>query len=82
LPNKSAIAVMNHLKIIFSEFGKPKIIQHDCGKEFSGQVKRLLQKLKIKDIKSRPYHPQSQGKVERMHKHLKQKKCFRHIKCK
>ena len=33
----------------------------------------MLKVLNIKNIKSRPYHPQSQGKVERMHKTLKQK---------
>jgi hypothetical protein len=36
-------------------------------------VKRLLSNSNVKNIKSRPYHPQSQGKVERLHKTLKRK---------
>jgi len=73
IPSKSADVITKHLSRIFAEFGKPKIIQHDRGREFDGEVKRLLKVLNIKNIKSRPYHPQSQGKVERMHKTLKQK---------
>lgn len=73
IPSKSADIITHHLSLIFTEFGKPKIIQHDRGREFDGEVKRLLRKLDIKNILSRPYHPQSQGKIERMHKTLKQK---------
>lgn len=73
IPSKSADVITKHLTLIFAKFGVPKIIQHDRGREFDGHVKRLLRDFDIKDIKSRPYHPQSQGKVERMHKTLKQK---------
>lgn len=72
LPSKSADVITKHLNLIFTEFAKPNIIQPDRGREFDGQVNRLLRDLDIKNIKSRPYHPQSQGKLERMHKSLKQ----------
>lgn len=73
LPNKAAGSVAKHLSIIFREFGEPKVVQHDRGKEFDGKVTQLLKTRNIKNIKSRPYHPQSQGKVERMHRSLKGK---------
>ena len=58
---------------IFAEFDKTKIIQHERGRELDGEVKRLLKVLNIKIRKIRSYHPQSQGKLEMMHKTLKQK---------
>lgn len=73
IPSKSAKVVTKELNLIFAVFGMPKIIQHDRGREFDGEFKHLMRKLNIKDIKSRPYHPQSQGKIERMHKSLKRK---------
>ena len=74
IKNKSAEEVAKHLSNIFVEFGNPKVIRHDRCREFDGDVKRLLSNLNIKkNIKSRPYHPQSQGKAERMHKSLKMK---------
>ncbi|KAL5013855.1 hypothetical protein ScPMuIL_008125, partial [Solemya velum] len=72
IPSKSADVITKHLSLMFAEFGKPKIVQHDRGREFDGEV-RLLRDLGVMNIKSRPYHPQSQGKIERMHKTLKQK---------
>ena len=43
------------------------------GSEVEGKVKPLCKALKIKLINSRPYHPQSQGKVERSHRQLRKK---------
>ena len=73
LKNKSAKTVSTVLKKILEEYGVPKIIQHDRGKEFEGAFNRLLKKNQIRCIKSRPYHPQSQGKIERIHRTLKGK---------
>ena len=49
------------------------MIQHDHCTEFDGAVSRLYKQLQIKVIKGRPYHPQSQGKVERAHRIFKKK---------
>ena len=37
------------------------------GTEFKGAVKTFLKMCGIQNIESRPYHPQSQGKIERSH---------------
>lgn len=58
----------------------PGTLQSDCGKEFYGEVKKLCQNAKIKRIRSRPYHPQSQGKVERTHRELRKKISYDLIK--
>ena len=43
------------------------MIHTDRGTEFQGAVKELAAKLNINMIHSRPYYPQSQGKIERSH---------------
>ena len=43
------------------------MIHTDRGPEFQGTVKELAAKLNINMIHSRPYYPQSQGKIERSH---------------
>lgn len=73
LPSKSANAVAIALRDIFFDFGQPDIMQCDNGKEFQGNVKKFLEKKKINVIHGRPYHPQSQGKVERCHRTMKKK---------
>ena len=50
-----------------------RVIQCDQGGEFKGAVKELCRQLGIKIICSSPYHPQSQGKVERSHRALRSK---------
>ena len=48
-------------------FGSPTRVQCDRGTEFKGAVKTFLKKCSIQNIESRPYHPQSQGKLEKSH---------------
>ena len=71
LPSKQSKEGARQLKSVYIEHGAPVVIQHDQGKEFDGAVRRLMHYLGGKIIKSRPYHPQSQGKIERMHRQLK-----------
>ena len=58
---------------LYEEVGCPRILQHDRGQEFAGAVDKLMRKLKVHVIRSSAYHPQSQGKIERMHRELKKK---------
>ena len=69
--NSKDIALI--LKGIYDKHGKPDILQMDNGKEFKGKVLSLCKSLKIRVINSRPYHPQAQGKVERVHRSLHNK---------
>ena len=55
------------------EFGPPLLLQSEQGSEFKGDVKRLYRNMQVKMIHSRPYHPQSQGRVERSHRALRSK---------
>ena len=68
--------ITRELDNIFNIFGNPRIIQHDQGSEFRGEVSTLLKQRGITDISSATYHPQSQGKVERLHRTLKSKILF------
>ena len=71
LPDKRAETVTQKMKKLFSEFGYPRIVQQDRGTEFRGKLEQYFTENDIKIIRSRPYHPQSQGKVERSHRTLK-----------
>ena len=62
------------------EHGPPTVIQSDQGSEFKGAMKTLCRQMGIKIICSRPYHPQSQGKVERSHGSLRAKMEYDFIK--
>ena len=73
LEKKSSQHISRALQKIYSEHSPPNRLQNDQRKEFKGKVRPLCKQLKIKLIKSRPYHPQSQGKVERSHRRLRKK---------
>ena len=73
LPSKTAYDVWIALKDILdkSEY-HPKILQHDKGNEFRGEEQKL--KKEFPQIESRfslAYKPQSQGRVERLNKTIK-----------
>ena len=54
------------------KFGKCKIFQTDNGTEFkNAELKTFLENEGIKQIFSRPYHSQSNGAVETVHKSVK-----------
>ena len=58
------------------EVGPPKVLQADNGGEFKNAVQKLCEKLAVKIVRGSPYHPQSQGKVERSHRALRKKISF------
>ena len=58
---------------IYREHGPPEILQCDNRGEFRKDTKSLCKKIGVKIIISRAYHPQSQGKVERSHRTLRDK---------
>lgn len=56
-----------------SLFGIPKFILTDQGTNFTAELfKRTCEFLKIKQIWASPYHPQTQGALERSHSTLKE----------
>lgn len=71
--NKEEPHVARELVHIYREHRAPCVIQHDQGQEFEGAVAALCTKLAIKVVKGRPYHPQSQGKVEKAHRSFRKK---------
>ncbi|XP_078366006.1 SCAN domain-containing protein 3-like [Oculina patagonica] len=76
LSGKCSKAIAKELRGIYLEHGPPLVIQSDQGREFKGAVEKLCREMKIKTIHSRPYHPQSQGKVERSHRSLREKMAY------
>ncbi|CAF4123570.1 unnamed protein product, partial [Rotaria magnacalcarata] len=73
LKKKSSAEVSEYPELIFQEHGTPKIIQTDQGTEFQGVFDDLCNRRNIRHIRSRPYHPESQGKVERINRSWKNK---------
>ena len=68
----TAPVVTKALLKFFTTFGLPRVIQTDQGTNFQSKVfKQTLQSLGIDHIVSSPYHPQSQGALERWHQTLK-----------
>ncbi|VDI45601.1 Hypothetical predicted protein [Mytilus galloprovincialis] len=58
------------LKYIYL-YGAPRILQSDNGKEFTNKdLEGVVEECKSKQIHGRPYHPQSQGRVERFNRTL------------
>ena len=72
--NKSASAAAKHLYNDFIlRFGLPSKILHDQGKEFENNLFTNLEKFTgITKLRTTPYHPQSNGSVERMNSTLLQ----------
>ena len=71
LTGKGSKQVPKELRELYCEVGPPKVLQRVNGGEFKKAVEQLCRKLEVKIIRSSPYHPQSQGKVERSHRTLR-----------
>ena len=70
--NFSSKIVVRELTRFFTHFGLPKVIQTDNGSNFTSKVFRdNMKRLGINHSTSTPYHPESQGSVERFHQTLK-----------
>lgn len=67
LRTKTSYEVSSSINEIFRLFGPPTIIQTDNGAEFGLSLEELIGRYwpDTKIIRGRPYHPQSQGSVER-----------------
>ena len=72
--NKTASAAAKHLYNDFIlRFGLPSKILHDQGKEFENNLfKKLEEFTGITKLRTTPYHPQTNGAVERMNSTLLQ----------
>jgi len=59
-------AIENSLRIAIQKFGVPEKIFHDNGKQFRSKwLSQACAKLGIRQLTSRPYHPEGKGKVEK-----------------
>ena len=67
-----APTVCEQLLTVFSRYGLPDELLSVRGANFLAKVtEELLKKLGIKHLKTSPYHPQSNGMLERFHSTLK-----------
>ena len=77
-PKSSTIGVKESFIQAFEEYGLPDAILSDNGSQFAGfrqgitQFERYLMDLDILPIHGRIRHPQTQGKIERFHRTMKQ----------
>ena len=56
----------------FCHYGFPRRLMSDQGKEFCNNIlKEMCYYLNIKKVRTTPYHPQSNGTVERVHQTLR-----------
>lgn len=67
-----AETIAEELITVFSRYGIPQEILSDQGSNFMSQLlKEMYRLMKIHPIRTTPYHPQTDGLVERFHKTLK-----------
>lgn len=81
----NTLGVIENMEVLFKKFGLPKAILSDNGGQFAGfkggytKFERWLMDLDILPIHGRPLHPQTQGKIERFHRTMKNELIKRNI---
>ena len=72
MPNMEARTVVKILvEAVITRFGVPRIIHSDQGKQFESELfSQMCRLLHIEKTRTTPYHPQSDGMVERFNKTL------------
>ena len=76
LRSTTTASIIKCLRVIFLDFGFPKIIRSDNGPQFRGEFRRFCQDRDIIHETSSPYNPQSNGMAEcgvKINKYLLQK---------
>ena len=73
LPAKESALVAKELQNVYGLIGIPNIINCDRGTEFRGCVSDFCSENNIQMIRSSPYTPRTQGKIERSHATWKRK---------
>lgn len=72
LRSLKAQTVVRDLVKFFTTFGLPRVIQSNQGTNFTSKTfAQVLKELGIEHRVSSPYHPESQGALERFHQTLK-----------
>ena len=72
LRNITAKNILKQLTNVFTVYGFPKVVQSDRGTNFTSTLfQNTMKQLCINQIFSSPYHPESQGALERHHQTLK-----------
>lgn len=72
IPNMEARTVADKIvREVITRFGVPTMIHSDQGKQFEGHLfTEMCKMLNVKKTRTTPYHPQSDGMVERFNKTL------------
>ena len=72
LRNKTSKEVLIYIKDFVYNVGSPKIFQFDNGSEFrNNEIQSFMHNMGIEVVYSAPYHPQTNGAVEAVHKEIK-----------
>lgn len=72
-PCRSADFVVTLLRKLITTYGKPKAVLTDNGEEFLSYVfKNYLQRMGIEHLRTSPYHPQTNGHLEKFNDNLVQ----------
>jgi len=73
IPHRSQQVVVDLLRYIMTTYGKPVTLLTDNGEEFMGYlIQNLLRRFGIKHQHTSPYHPQTNGHLEKFNDTLTQ----------